>query len=257
MDVVSSLAGNRRFIWCKNDGIGNFTTQVINTVFTYSPTDVTVADLDGDGDIDIVASTAGIGGGVLWFTNDGAGNFTTQPNIATGNPTRISTADLDGDGDLDVISASSFSDSIDWYENQGSGSFGVLQNITRSVDAITNIDTADLDADGDLDILSASFSDNKIAWYENVGTTLSTSNTIEEAGFTLFPNPVTDVLNIKSRHTIDKVEVLDITGRLVKTATFTNTSELTITAFSNLNTGTYLIKIITKNGIIIRKIIKD
>ncbi|MDR0812151.1 MAG: VCBS repeat-containing protein [Paludibacter sp.] len=70
-----------------------------------------VADIDGDGDLDIVFSgeadntTSEIGG---VFINDGAGNFTLQAGervVTTGRSGNIQFGDIDGDGDLDVIFA--------------------------------------------------------------------------------------------------------------------------------------------------------
>jgi hypothetical protein len=61
-----------------------------------------LADLDGDGDLDLIVNTAG--NGTLIFLNDGAGHFTRAP--FTLNPSRagesLALADTDGDGYLDL-----------------------------------------------------------------------------------------------------------------------------------------------------------
>ena len=64
---------------------------------------VTTSDLDGDGDLDVL-STSAIGNTVDWYKNDGNQNFTKLP-IAAGvvNPIEVTTADIDGDGDPDPI----------------------------------------------------------------------------------------------------------------------------------------------------------
>ena len=68
-------------------------------------TGATFADLDGDGDLDLVFNTIGTGTR-LWF-NDGTGRFTAAPAVL--NPERAGTtstlADADGDGDLDLYIA--------------------------------------------------------------------------------------------------------------------------------------------------------
>ena len=71
----------------------------------FDTTGATFADLDGDGDLDLIFNTIGTGTR-LWF-NDGAGRFTAAPTIL--NPDRAgmtsTLADVDGDGDLDLYIA--------------------------------------------------------------------------------------------------------------------------------------------------------
>jgi enediyne biosynthesis protein E4 len=65
-------------------------------------TGATLADLDGDGDLDLTVNTL-LRGTRLWF-NDGTGRFTEAPsswNLGRG-PMTSTLADIDGDGDLDL-----------------------------------------------------------------------------------------------------------------------------------------------------------
>ncbi|MCB0266478.1 MAG: T9SS type A sorting domain-containing protein, partial [Calditrichaeota bacterium] len=74
-------------------------------------------DLDGDGDIDVIASSRD-DDKVAWYENDGDENFTTH--IITTNADyalAIFVADVDGDGDTDVLSASANDNKVAWYEN--------------------------------------------------------------------------------------------------------------------------------------------
>jgi len=71
---------------------------------------VKIADMDGDGDLDIVANAYGAdntgGNGVLaWFENDGDESFTsvTIASVPT-DPKGLYSVDLDGDSDMDVLS---------------------------------------------------------------------------------------------------------------------------------------------------------
>ena len=64
------------------------------------------ADVDGDGDLDLLVS--GLGSGVRLFLNDGRGRFTPQPDsgiAARGGSRSMALADVDGDGRLDLYVA--------------------------------------------------------------------------------------------------------------------------------------------------------
>jgi len=144
--------------------------QVIIQSETNGASSVYAADLDGDGDTDVL-STSVSNDRIAWYENDGAGNIGAQQVISTSvnGANSVCAADLDGDGDADVLSASLYDDKIAWYENDGAGNFGAKQIITTAADGATSVYAADLDGDGDIDVLSASSNDDKIAWYENNG----------------------------------------------------------------------------------------
>lgn len=72
--------------------------------------------MDSDGDVD--AATCGYGDKVvMWYENDGKGNF--KPHVVGENQEAydIRTVDLDGDGDLDLLIAGRASNNVVWYEN--------------------------------------------------------------------------------------------------------------------------------------------
>ena len=129
---------------------------------------VSTADVDGDGDTDVLAA---YDDRFVWYENtDGAGSFGPERSVGGGsNSVRaIVPADLDGDGDPDALAASSGDSTIAWYENtDGLGTFGPRQVISAAAVSAWSVFAADLDGDGDLDALSASQSDDTIAWYEN------------------------------------------------------------------------------------------
>jgi hypothetical protein len=94
-------------------------------------------------------------GGILWFRNDGGGQFLEQPFVANDlYPLRdIHVADLDGDGAQDLLFAESENGTTVWQRNDGSGVFGPWAVISDAYDSRT-VAAADLDGDGDLDILA-------------------------------------------------------------------------------------------------------
>ena len=67
----------------------------------------------------------------------------------------------------------------------------------------------------------------------------------------LFPNPVDDILTIKSTQTIDKIELYNLVGNLVYNTT-SNTNEIDV---SNLSSGVYLLTAYSNNRKRTKKII--
>ena len=76
----------------------------------YETADLATADLDGDGDVDIVGATQGDyinEENIDIFLNDGSGTFTRTSLLAGHDPKNLALADLDGDSDVDVVMANS------------------------------------------------------------------------------------------------------------------------------------------------------
>ncbi|MDP6920199.1 MAG: VCBS repeat-containing protein, partial [Arenicellales bacterium] len=179
MDIVSASYNDDAIAWYENDGAADpsWTAQDIVSDADASTSAngavyVFVADMDNDGDLDIVSASV-IDDAIAWYENDGAADPSwTAADIATDadGARGVFVADMDNDGDLDILSASYNDDAIAWYENDGAAdpSF-TAADIATSANAAHSVFAADMDNDGDLDIVSASADDNTIAWYENNG----------------------------------------------------------------------------------------
>ena len=81
--------------------------------------DARAGDMDGDGDLDIVAIGQSNAGGedFLLFLNDGAESFAR--NVVTNSldgAYNLYVVDADGDGDEDALSASIYNGEVAWYE---------------------------------------------------------------------------------------------------------------------------------------------
>jgi hypothetical protein len=156
---------------------------------------VPIVDLDGDGNLDIVALVAQAREEVVAFLGDGAGGFTSRTLFDAGTPafgsSGIDVVDLDQDGDLDVLHTNG--DSFDmvaqrvpvefllrphhgvrWLENQGDMRFE--RHELLSLYGAFGAQAGDVDGDGDLDIVAVSmFNDwadpgrQSILWLENDG----------------------------------------------------------------------------------------
>ena len=167
-----STAANGKLSWLENDGSESFTLHQISGLST---TTVYPIDVDGDGSIDIVAGTRNEGffGGqendrLIWFQNDGSGNFTLH-NVSTERQFRdeVFAIDMDDDGDVDLLSAGALS-FLGWYENDGNENF-TEHELGPEVRQPTSIHASDIDGDGDIDILSTKELDDQVVWFENDG----------------------------------------------------------------------------------------
>jgi len=173
LDIVSASHDDDTIAWYENDGAADPSWTAANIATSANgATDVKVADMDGDGDLDIVSASR-IDSTIAWYENDGAADPSwSAADIATSAATAVEVfvADMDGDGDLDIVSASQGDDTIAWYENDGAADPSwSAADIATNADLVRDIEVADMDGDGDLDIVSASVNDDTIAWYENDG----------------------------------------------------------------------------------------
>jgi surface protein len=175
MDIISASYNDDTIAWYENNGAADpsFTADDIATSANGARS-VFAADMDGDGDMDIVSAST-IDNTIAWYENNGAADPSfTAADIATNADGAYSVfaADMDGDGDMDIVSASSDDHTIAWYENNGAADPSWTKAvIATNADGATSVYAADMDGDGDMDIVSASYNDNTIAWYENNGAT--------------------------------------------------------------------------------------
>jgi hypothetical protein len=125
--------------------------------------DIALADLDGDGALDLVTVRGGGVDRVQIWRNDGtpfAGSWTSVAlgsGPLAGDGLSLALGDWDRDGDTDIASGDGAGNVIVW-QNPGvtafSGTWGSGNDIGDAAGAVNALMAADLDDDGDLDLLS-------------------------------------------------------------------------------------------------------
>jgi serine/threonine protein kinase len=117
---------------------------------------IAVADVDGDGDLDVLLGNGDEESASRVLLNAGDGTFPTSFELPGGSAktNSIAAADVDGDGDLDVLLGNGD------YEipsrvllNAGDGTFPTSIELPGDSAFTRSIAAADMDGDGDLDVL--------------------------------------------------------------------------------------------------------
>ncbi|WAS99105.1 FG-GAP repeat domain-containing protein [Nannocystis punicea] len=112
------------------------------------------ADLDGDGDLDLLLAKEWQPNALL--LNDGTGRFTDASDRipqAIHDHEDIAIADLDGDGDLDLVVASEDDAAKELYLNDGAAHFLDASDRLPQLGKSNAVAAADIDGDGDRDLV--------------------------------------------------------------------------------------------------------
>ncbi len=176
-----------------NDGTGVFTNESPTRMptTTMSSWCVVAADLDNDGDRDLVFNDGclnftGQPGQARIYFNDGAGHYTdvtaTHAPVELYNSQDIICFDYDGDFDLDIAHSgfgSTGGKRSSLWVNDGTGHFATNATIDQLCTVNSyEADWSDLDGDGDWDAAVQSISGVNEGWGENLGLDVPPAETV-------------------------------------------------------------------------------
>jgi hypothetical protein len=159
--AAAGTGGNLR--WYGNNGSGNFGGQTIGNLS--GAWSIHAEDIDGDGDLDFVASSPTTDE-VVWYERTGGGYTRHLIDDQGQDPESVYAADYDDDGDIDIAVAVWESQQIVWFENRGGRNF-VKHVLESNMPGAHSVHAADLDRDGDMDLLGSG--SNQTSWWRNNG----------------------------------------------------------------------------------------
>jgi hypothetical protein len=171
LDVAATGPGAYDVVWYENGG----GTPITWTKHTIDPNlgtalECCVADIDGDNDMDVVASGR-TGGEVMWYENDGGNPINWIPHSIHINGIEgafgIDVDDIDGDNNLDVAVAGYQQDNVYWCENNLPDTIWTIHSIDANLDVALTVGIAVMDQDSDLDVLATGQDADAVVWYEN------------------------------------------------------------------------------------------
>ncbi len=152
-------------LWLRNDKNGGWIPAAAPASGPGAWEDAALVDLDGDGDLDLVAADAGslypVGPRRLLLRfNDGLGSFSGDIELAVPfDPRRLVVTDLDGDGNLDVavagIGEAGEAGGVAWYAGLPGGGLAAAVEIRGGLHAPSAITAADADGDDVPDLVVA------------------------------------------------------------------------------------------------------
>ncbi len=173
-----SWPGNGTITLLRNAGGALFTTLATVTVPTGGagalpdPTDVALADVDGDRDRDLLVSSTG-SNDLTVFANDGSGVFSVEqslgplPSIAS-TAGRFLATNLDADDAVELAWADPAARVIHLYDN-AAGTFVHVRSYAAGTEGPVGIAAADLDGDGLVDLISANDSISSFSVLRGLG----------------------------------------------------------------------------------------
>ena len=242
----------------KNDGNGNFTEDPNSNFMGVNISTVDFADIDDDGDQDVLITGSSTGNGLSTFLykNDGNGNFTLVQNtglveIIFGDCQFI---DVDLDEDLDLLIAGRKGaipdETAKLYFNDGVGNFTEATNSNFTGATASSIDFADVDGDNDPDLFIMGIAPDDVVYSKLYINDLMVGNENPSIRLeaNIYPNPFSDLifLDLEKEVTELTIEVLNSVGQVLTSVIHQNVSQIELST-STFSDGIYFIKITDEN----------
>ena len=173
-DLVVADASGQGLVTYANLGDGTFgppqLLQNVGSLGFMGALELDVADIDGDGIVD-VAAVSPVVEKLSWWRSNGDGTFGVEQTIATGiaGALEVIAADFDGDGDADLATSASDANSVDLHENLGGGLFAAPVPVLTGFFGPRGLAVGDMDGDGLADLVVCAEISEQVVRLRNLG----------------------------------------------------------------------------------------
>jgi hypothetical protein len=172
-----------------NNGDMHFSPTTVTTLARWN---IEIADMNGDGMLDVVANDGSFNEFTVLATQDSRHLFTASVvDSHSVEPYGLDITDIDGDRDLDIVQGT-INRGLYWYENIGTGRFS-RHVVSDSIGNLSQPLCTDFDRDGDTDIIVATNAGGKLLWYENGAASRFTAHTAARQLSGMWCIQVTDI----------------------------------------------------------------
>lgn len=165
-DLVVTRFQESKVTYLRSQGNGTFAPGIDLPIGPLSPVNLTLADLDNDGWLDVIVGD--FGNDLVFAYRNTGGAFAPPVSFATGSgPLSFTVADFDGDGAADIAVACTISREI--VVHRGLGAFAFAPGIPFVVNGFPiTIVSGDYDGDGRVDVAVTDIATASLWIYKNV-----------------------------------------------------------------------------------------
>ncbi|MFC0605766.1 T9SS type A sorting domain-containing protein [Winogradskyella pulchriflava] len=178
LDILVGTDTDHILVWYKGNGDGTFVEQPAITNTLVNIVGIKLFDVNNDTYKDIIAvgfgnytGSYGANSKLVWFTNDGSGNFGAEQLItdAYSGMSGLFIGTIDSGSTPDIAVTALVDNHVLWFSNDGSGNFTSPTTIDNTLSSPGVINMKDIDSDGDLDavIATAAYSGDVIEIFRN------------------------------------------------------------------------------------------
>ena len=258
LDVVYTIDdfGENKLVVQINNSDNTFSEQIIS--FQDTDSFLEYGDFDGDNDIDLLIT--GFNGKDLKILEnlDGTTFGEDEQIINSERIFGLKTGDLDDDGFTDIaylenmdfdslnvmVAISNGDNTFEEPTLLGSIDVNIINGSSSTRQAYENwLNLFDYDNDGDLDVFANAILEGQYVVFENMGTVSYTSS-YENNTVDIYPNPVQNTLTFNTDININKVEIMDVAGKIVTSVSGINLRQIDT---SELTHGVYTAKIYARD----------